>query len=185
MGSVRSAFKWGVFLSSYVPLFFILAVKHFSFRMRIPSSAPVLSDLPIPVLSIFWILLSVASLVALYFVINIRLSKEPEPHKVEEIDNKNDAITSYILVYIFPFVVLDLSQVINWISFIVFFVVIGIIQVRSNHLYVNPILGIIGYDIYEVETDRGRLTLLSNKDISHQTETVPAIEISNGVFITK
>jgi len=185
MGRVRAGFKWGVFFSSYVPLFLILAAKHYAFSMRLPAILFIPEGTTVPALSIFWLFLSILSLISLYLVISVRRSKEPEPKPVKGVDNKNDAITSYILVYIFPFVVLDLSQMINWISFLVFFIVIGIIQVRSNNLYVNPILGIVGYDIYEVETTEGTLTVLTSEELTNQTEAIAAIEISNGVFITK
>lgn len=177
MGRVRSVFKWGIFLSSYVPLFLILSYKHASFQYTIPTWIPLISGLEFPILTAFWLTLSVISLLILYFIFDIRKSEEPEPKNIESVTNRNDAITNYILVYIFPFVVLDLSQLVNWVAFIGFFLVIGIIQVRSNNLYVNPILGLIGYNIYDVDTDdEEKLTLLINKRIGNQSVHVSTVD---------
>ena len=184
MGRIRSSFKWGIFLSSYVPLYLILSYKHLSVQTKIPVVVPVLGGIELPLLTIFWILLSLASLVMLRFVFTTRKSKEPDPREVKNARTHNDAITKYILVYIFPFVVLDYTSLANWIAFITFFIVIGIIQVRSNQLYVNPILGLLGYDLYEVDTENEKFTLLTNRRLENRPTRVPAVELSNGVYLS-
>jgi hypothetical protein len=180
MARIRSLFKWGIFLSSYIPLYLILSYKHFDVQPPIPF----VDGIKLPVLTIFWLVLALLSLAALTLVFNVRKSKEAEPRHIKEATNRNDAVTSYLLVYIFPFVVLDLSQSVNWIAFIVFFIVIGIIQVRSNHLYVNPILALIGYNIYDVNTENQKMTLLINGRIDDSPTHVSTVELSNGVHIS-
>jgi len=184
MARIRSTFKWGIFFSSYIPLYLILAYKHFEVQVSPPLAMPAIGGLEIPVLTITWLLLTILSIVALALVFHVRKSKEAEPRYIKEATNRNDAVTNYLLVYIFPFVVLDLSQIENWILFIVFFFVIGIIQVRSNYLYVNPILGVVGYNIYDVKTEDKNMTLLINKRIDDCPRHVSTVELSNGVHIT-
>ncbi|WP_435358451.1 hypothetical protein [Haloarchaeobius sp. DFWS5] len=183
MARIRSIFKWGIFFSSYVPLYLILAYKHSSIQVEIPAVIPVVHHAKVPLVSIFWLLLTIVSLVILGTVFKIRKSKEPEPKKIQKARSRNDAITNYILVYIFPFVVLDLSQLANWVVFVSFFLVIGFIQIRSNHLFINPVLGIIGYNIYEVNTEDQQLTLLINQRIEDRPTDISAVELSNGVYI--
>jgi len=187
MASLRTPFKWGIFLSSYIPLFLILAPKHYSSKVIVPPSlfgqhlGP-LVGLKIPALTIFWLMLSTVAYGLLKLVFRVRLSREPIPKKITRVSSRNDAVTNYLLVYIFPFVVLDYSQVVNWIAFIAIFLVIGIIQVRSNHLYVNPLLGLKGYNIYEAETEDERMLLLTPQRIHGET-SISAVELSRGVYI--
>ena len=180
MARIRSTFKWGIFLSSYIPLYLILAYKHFDVKATLSFGG----GIKFPVLTAFWLALAVLSLFALALVFSVRKSKESEPRHIKAATNRNDAVTNYILVYIFPFVVLDLSQFVNWIAFIVFFIVIGIIQVRSNHLYVNPILALVGYNIYDVNTENQKMTLLINGRIDDSPTHISTVELSNGVHIS-
>lgn len=113
----------------------------------------------------------------------MRVTREGEPTQVVKAKSRNDAITNYILVYIFPFVLLDFNDSFNWIVFISLFFLIGIIQVRSNHLFVNPVIGIAGYNIYEVDTDKKRLTLLVKGRIEDHPTNVTTVELSPGVHM--
>ena len=183
MGRIRPSFKWGIFFSSYIPLYLILAYKHRSVTASTPQTLPSVGELSVPILSVFWVSLAVISMVALREVFKERRSKEPEPKNIVEAKNRNDAITNYILVYVFPFVVLDLSQTANWVAFIGFFLVIGFIQVRSNHLYVNPVLGLLGYNIYEADTEDEHMTLLIDSRLDDNPTNVSAVKLSYGVYI--
>jgi hypothetical protein len=109
-------------------------------------------------------------------------------------------VTSYLLVYVFTYLGLDYASVISWFSFIVFFAVVAIIQLRSEYLHVNPLLAARGYDIYTVKMDRRVSIVLSNREIEellvppddqdgepdyHSDERyVEMAELGNGVYIT-
>ena len=118
-------------------------------------------------------------------VMGIRQSKGPQGFKdVNSYRSRDDLITTYILVYIFPFVVLDFTEITNWVAFVVFFAVIGIVQVRSSQLYVNPILALCGYRIYEVNTGEQTVTLVTEDDLQAPVEGVRTVELSNNVHLS-
>lgn len=188
MPELRRGVKWLLFLSSYAPLFIILIINHWSIRATIPDTTiPVLRNLSgvnFPILSVVWLLLAVVSCFALLSVLNIRKSKGGRDFKtVDEYRSRDELITTYILVYIFPFVVLDYTSLANWVAFAVFFFVIGVIQVRSNQLYVNPILALLDYRIYEIDTGDEVLTLVIKGDLEEPVESVKTVELSNGVHM--
>lgn len=189
MAELRSGVKWLLFLSSYIPLYLILIIKHRNITFTVPDlNVTVLSPLvgrEIPYVSLFWLLLIVVSGSFLYLVLQLRQSKGGERFaNIDSCRTRNDLVTNYILVYIFPFVVLDYTQTTNWLAFIIFFSVIGIIQVRSNHLYVNPVLAIFNYDIYEVDTGEEILTIVTKEDLAPSQKPVKTVELSNGVYLT-
>lgn len=143
------------------------------------------SQSAIPVVSIGWSLLAVVSAIVLYLVVSLRRSKGSTDIKsVETSNDRSDLITNYILVYVFPFVVLDYSSLSNWIAFVLFFVVIAIVQVRSNHLYVNPVLALFDYRIYEVDTGDRILTVVSKGPLDQSVENLQTVELSNDVYLT-
>jgi len=188
MADLKRGIKWLLFLSSYAPLYVILVFKHWGFTITVPEvTIPIIQQLSgesIPLLSIGWILLSVISLAALITVIGVRRSKGGGDFKnVDSYQSRDELVTTYILVYIFPFVVLDFSEIMNWIAFIIFFLVIGIIQVRSSHLHVNPVLSLIGYRVYEIETGEKTVLLVADYELDESIENVRTVELSNDVHM--
>lgn len=189
MARLRSGIKWLLFLSSYIPLFLLLTIKHWGIKRTFPEiDFPVvdyLGGMSFPVISVVWIVLMVLSGLALWLVISLKQSRGGTDFKpVESFRSRDDLVTNYILVYIFPFVVLDYTNLANWLAFLVFFGVIGIIQVRSNLLHINPILAIFDYQVYEVDTGEQVLTVVSKSDISPSDNALKTVELSNDVFLT-
>ncbi|QUJ71260.1 hypothetical protein [Haloarcula marismortui] len=188
MAEFRRGIKWLLFLSSYIPLFVLLAVKHRSMTVAVPnlniSYLEPITGVHVPVLSIFWIIVAAVSGIVLKAVFSIRKSRGADSiQKINNSRSRDDLITNYVLVYIFPFVVLDYTNLANWFAFILFFFVIGIVQVKSNQLYVNPVLSFFDYRIYEADTDRGEITVLSRGKLD-ESEPVHTVELSNDVHIT-
>jgi len=58
---------------------------------------------------------------------------------------------AYIVSYLVPFLTVSFTDLAGTVSFVVFIVVIGIIYVSSNMVYINPILSLRGYHLFEVE----------------------------------
>jgi hypothetical protein len=188
MAEYRGYIKWLLFLSSYVPLFFILVFKHWSIQYTVRGGEiPLVGAIPtmrVPYISVVWTILIIVSLLGLYVAINVRTSREPKEKDIDSPKSRNELITNYILVYIFPFVVLEYTNFVDWLAFIVFFFVIGVVQVRANQLFVNPILAICQYDVYEAEIDGEPVLLLTRKDRTEIREPVNTVELSDNVHLT-
>lgn len=188
MAELRSGVKWLLFLSSYIPLYLILSVKHRSATVSIPETAiPIfqsISGVTLPWLSIIWLMVAGISGIILKLTLDVRKSKGGEDIKeVDELRSRDDLITNYILVYIFPFVILDYTNITNWLAFVLFFLTIGVIQVRSSQLYVNPVLAFFDYRVYEIHTEGEVLTVLSRSSMSDSTDNIRTVELSNNVHL--
>jgi hypothetical protein len=42
---------------------------------------------------------------------------------------------------------------------------LGVLQIRSGHLYINPMLGVRGYEVYEITSGDEVLLVISNGSI--------------------
>lgn len=73
--------------------------------------------------------------------------------KVVSVTRRNGDVMAYVASYIFPFVSFSLANVQQALALGVFFVVLFFIYVHSNMIYVNPMLNMLGYHLYEVELD--------------------------------
>jgi len=193
MPRLRRGAKFGLFLSSYLPLFAILA---FQYR----TATITVRGLSVPYASAFFAALCLVSLPFLVLVVRMQSNSSSDFKEVEEYRRRNDQVTSYLIVYIFAFFGLDLFNLNDLVAFVVFFGMVAIIQIRSSQLHVNPVLGLLGYDIYQVKT--GREVALVVADSALETEFVApddahgrpdtdaderylkVAELGNGVYIT-
>jgi len=161
----------------------VLLYKQWGISTEISTSFPLVGGRSIAYFRIIWLLLIFLSFISLIWVYWIRKGREGEPTKIVKAKSRNDAITNYILVYILPFILFDFSDTFNWIVFLLLFLLIGLIQVRSNHLFVNPVIGAAGYNIYEVDTEKRRITLLTKNRLDDHPTNVTTVELSPGVHM--
>ncbi len=129
-----------LFASSYLPLFVILSVRHWEKYRSVCIGLLVLGAVSLAALVVFW----------LY----ARKNTKAEFTIVTSSPNNAEAM-SYIVSYIIPFLDLPFDELRNAISLAVFFFMLGVIYVQSNMIHINPLLNLMGWFIYEVETDRG------------------------------
>jgi len=149
----RPWIKGGLFLSSYIPFYLIMALMNWSAVID-------LSFIQFHA-GLFFVLLTIVSGLILAISIRFRKGREPSRTHIGTVNRKNELLTGYLVTYLFPFLNMDLEVVQNWVALMLFFLVLGIIQYRSSQLHVNPVLTAFGYDIYEIEeADTGDILLL-------------------------
>ena len=189
MAELRKGIKWMLFFSSYVPLYPFLMWKHWGIKLIIPSysifESVNLSGIEIPIISIFWGLFLIISLALFFIVHSVRNSREGFFPKIKDYDTQSSVLTQYLLVYIFPFILLDFSEPINWVAFVVFFLLIGDLQIRHNQIHINPVLSWMGYEIYKVEGEDSEISvLLSTEPPNIGTPSIQAVKLSEDVYIS-
>lgn len=134
-----------LFSSSYSPLFVILGILN-SFGNQTVS------------LSLF----VVAIMSFLFLLFFLWYEKRFESHSVTITRvSPHDADTmSYIVTYLLPFISISFSDVRNAIALCILLAVVAILYIRSNLIYVNPILSLLGYHLFEVESEDGKVSTL-------------------------
>lgn len=193
MPRIRRGVKFCLFLSSYLPLFTILA---FQYRDAVIT----IQGVVVPYASTFFATLCIVSLPFLVLVIRVQSNSSTDFKEVEEYRRRNDQLTSYLLVYIFAFLGLNLLNLDDLVAFIVFFGMVAVIQIRSAQLHINPVLGMLGYDIYQIKTGREVVLVVAGSaledefvapdGIRGQQDTdateryLKVAELGNGVYIT-
>ena len=98
-----------------------------------------------------------------------------EKHKTFKIVKKDD-ITHSLAFYIFPYVSALYIQeltIVGVIPFAIVLAIVGLLYVKTNMLYVNPVLMVCGYRMYRVTDDHSntivlmsRLNVLTNMDMA-------------------
>jgi hypothetical protein len=134
-----------LFLSSFAPLLVVFGLLH-------TFGDGVASDI--------CYLLAVFSVLALWLSFRTwRKLASTETRLARARPRDSDAI-AYVATYIVPFAALGAETWQQRAALVTFFVLVGILYVRANLFYVNPILAVFKFKLYEVETETGRVMLV-------------------------
>lgn len=126
---------WALFLSSYTPLFFLIAVRSIgtSDVLAIASGA-----LTIGGLAGTWV-----------FFVAVK-KKPPGGYQLVEVENRDPDVAAYAATYLLPFLTVFSGTWQDLTSLAGFVIILGIVYVRSRLIYVNPLLALLGFRLWRV-----------------------------------
>lgn len=207
--------KWILYLSSYIPLYIIFIVSNCfdiynNHKLLIQNTECNLNNLISLVNSLYSIskinfililLFSVISLFSLGLLLKIinQAGKCSEYIDIYSIKKNNKSINEYILVYILPFITVKTNDYKELATFIIVFLLIGVITVKNDLVYINPILYFLKYNIYLFKENNdsseesiiiSRHTILQLKKLRDTSNSLnkmntKASKIADGVFYIK
>jgi hypothetical protein len=149
----RLPFRVAMFLSSYAPLFALLAYTNHETTWAFRILAGV----------------AVISVILLVAVLASRLNDRGPRLVVAHSRPQDGDVLAYIATYLIPFFGLDLSHRHQAIAFAGFMLVLMVVYINSNMLFVNPLLSVAGYHSFEIEDPDGHTYAL----IAHRNDIVP------------
>jgi len=131
-----------LFISAYAPLFLILAVQDFDFEKTLCFKHPI----TVAVL-IGCAMVSVALLA--YTVHSIKPGNKKVT--IKKVQTRSGDLINYTIPYIVSFFAFDLSKVGDVISLSIFLLLLLLLTVRSKSVFMNPILLLFRYNLYDIE----------------------------------
>ncbi len=158
--------KFLLFLSSYIPLFIVLGFLHYTNEVFVIGIAVVI----IITLIFLGLLFKLAGRIGSY------------PSKITGFKDINDMSLEYIITYIFPLLFLNYTDFGVVAGLLIIFVMIAYIYIRSDLIYMNPILNLLGYNIYKGVVDERNIIIISKrdaKDIGRQK----IVRLANKVYL--
>ena len=167
--------KIGLFLSSYLPLFLILAIKNwFDYRM----------------VSIL-IVVSIYSLVWIAIIYNSKKGTS-ESYRVIKANDKAQESLNYIIPYIISFISFDLDKWQDWSALFILLLMLFIIYLNSELLYINPMLLFFKRRIYSVKVCKpvigcketvNEILLITKKDRIKNNDDITVKDIDGNVML--
>jgi hypothetical protein len=158
-----------LFLSSYAPLFFIMAIKYGPSHLFFGGAMVTIAAVSVSLLMIY---LNAAAKLAVDRVV------------VERISTKDAEAMGYIATYLIPFLDLKIDDIQNALSLLLLFFVLGVLYVHSNLIYVNPVLNLLNYHLFEVELEGGMPTaLLSKKRFIERGTTMSVVSLGEQILL--
>ncbi len=149
-----------IFISGYTPLFLIMIIKDVNkvvwFEYELENRTLTIGKIKIPywlefgnneiVLSL--VILSALSLVLLAYVLR-NVTKRPFGIQVIIAKSRSSEVVNYTIPYMISFVAFDLSKWQDIFSLFLFLSVLCLLSVRSQSVFINPILAALGYGLYD------------------------------------
>ncbi|MFA6809075.1 MAG: hypothetical protein WCR27_08785 [Eubacteriales bacterium] len=147
-----------MFCSSYIPLFLLMLIKNFFERIfpddkNLISWEQVLNMQLFNELNDFWVAI-IFCLICFSFYYLRKIIKETEranpiDYTLCKVENKSsEYFMNYIALYLLPCVGLSLNKITDVAVFFVVMCIVGYIYIECNLIYMNPILNMMGYQIY-------------------------------------
>ena len=194
-----------LFISSYVPLYFLLLSKDLleRFIAKRSSFSTLITDLK----NAFWfnkpndycnvVLISLICFSIISLFIFLKRTSGDDIYTIESFSNESSTYSfSYISLYLISCFNLSLNNYSDIFILIFINIIIGIIYVTNDLIYINPILQLIGYKIYMANisyTDNSikienhnTIILIKPKIQIKKNENYWATKISTGVlYISK
>jgi len=158
-----------LFLSSYTPLFLIMAVKygkgHCYFALAM-------------------VLLGVVSVALLLFYLKRSSNLAIDNVTVEKISGKDTEAMSYIVTYLIPFLDIKIDELSSSIALLLLFFVVGVLYVNSNLIYINPTLNLLRYHLFEIELEGGKTSaLLSKRSFVERSTSIAVVSLGEQVLL--
>lgn len=148
-----------LFLSSYIPLYAILIIKNIFERISEGGKFLPVNIKKICLFNEFndfaCMILFVISLICIIVLIeNINRSSTAMSYSysIEYITNETDKyFFNYLAVYLLPCIGLSLNNIVDVVVLVLLMMIIGYIYITNEIIYINPVLGLMGYNIYHIE----------------------------------
>ncbi len=159
-----------LFLSSYIPLWVIFAIITLHTMRNV---------------SLGFMALAVLSLVGTVIFFRLVQRFEGIEMPVGVIRRKDSDTMSYIASYIIPFAATAFDKVEQVIALGVFLFVLCVVYVNSSMIHINPLLSLMGYNLYEIEDAEGNPYFLVSRRNLRRGDAVKAIDLANNIFLEK
>ena len=130
-------------------------------------------------LSTFIVILCILFTALLYRLIHLHSQRGTTLEPVDEYKKRSELLSTYLLVYVFVFAGLQFTKPLDVGIFVVFFVMLGVLQINSEMLHVNPMLGIRGFQVYEVKSGNEVMLVIADEELEEKL-TTPHSSASSG-----
>lgn len=179
----KNVMKLKMLISSYFPLYIILLIVNsdiFLGKYKFISIVKFFNKKE----SIFILALVILSIISLWTVFDLIITKGNEYYVFEDIQKNGDTIISYFMMYIVPLLSFDIKNNDSIIINVGLYLIISFMYIRLDLLYLNPLWLLSGYEIFKTSDNQ---IIISNfrysKIKNRQGIRLKGINITEGIYL--
>lgn len=161
--------KPGMFVSSYAPLFAMLAIRFDDPLLR-------------------WVCVGLGCagvLIVLGCVLGVPLLIGTNPFRVDRVIPAGSEATGYLASYLLPFLTVSKPEPADLAAYGIFFLVAGIVYTRTAVIQVNPMLLILGWRIVRIENAQGLSTYVLTRRTIVAPDNILGSRIASDVIVDR
>jgi len=163
--------RFVLFLSSYAPLMLIFAIRD---PLKFRFSRSVFLVLALSSLALLWLFVRTGQRLAAYSI------------AVQSAQVRDAEAMSYIVTYFLPFLGISGDNWPDAASLLLVYAVVAIIYVNSNLIYINPMLNLAGYRLFEVVGPNGKVSaLITRRDYILPGAELNVVSLGNYVLLER
>ncbi|SCL66937.1 hypothetical protein GA0070608_3403 [Micromonospora peucetia] len=144
-----------LFISSYSPLFALLAIRFDQTWLRLVCAG-----------------LACLGLASFVLIFRLDGKKSKGAYRIVKVTDAGSQVAGYLASYLLPFLTVSTPSVKDIVAYSVFLGVVCAVYVQTSLLQINPVLYLFRWQVFEVEDSQGfrgfvisRNRILSNSDI--------------------
>lgn len=161
--------QFALFLSSYAPLFLV-----FGLLGTFGDGWAIVIN----------ILLAAAGAIVLTVVFYYaKLKLKDQNLEIATTQVRDGDVLAYVATYIVPFAAMNAANARDRWAIVLFVVLVALLYVRSQLFYVNPLLALVGYRLFQVVTEHdASVVLISRQHFIRPHTTISTRRLSNYVY---
>ena len=171
---LRDHIKVLLFLTSYMPLYIILIIQNYDDHRE---------------LSVGLTLFSAALMGVVAFVLYKVYTVGGRRREIINVEDANRLNLEYFIAYVIPFIPNDLIQLDNAVSFLIVLFIMGVIYIKSDLIYMNPPLVLVGFNIFKataiIDDKKKEIVVITRKKRREFAKTEELIELGDNVMLGK
>jgi hypothetical protein len=144
-----------LFISSYSPLFALLAIRFDQLWLRLVCAG-----------------LACLGLISFVLIFRLDGKKSRGAYRIVSVTDAGSQVAGYLASYLLPFLTVSTPSTKDIVAYSVFLAVVCSVYVKTSLLQINPILYLFRWQVFEVQDSRGfrgfvisRNRILANSDI--------------------
>jgi hypothetical protein len=157
-----------LFLSSYAPLFAILALRIEDTWIRIVAAG-----------------LAAAGVAALIAVLNLDRRSARAGSTITSVRNAGAEASSYLAGYLLPFLTVSQPTTTDVVAYVLFLGIVGVVTVKTGVIQVNPLLFVFRYSVFQVTDATGAEYYLLSKRKIRAGEEVTTTSLNDDVRVDR
>jgi hypothetical protein len=157
-------YKWLLFISSYAPLYLLLAVNNYDFKLTLIKNINTIISNEQKL--IFWIIIISLFLISLVAILYFKLISLNDSRSLNGLKPINDSVLSYFITYVIPLTAMNVLSINSLLINGLLFLIIGVVYVNVDLLYLNILLIFFGYRVYNDQSNNVIITNYNRNDLT-------------------
>ena len=190
-------FKVALFISAYSPLFTLIILHSIPPINLIDLFPTGLLDIPRIGSLLIPIILAFIPIIFVWFFGKYLYRRSAETSGiryfyVKQSDDKTQEVLSYIIPYIISLMTVSILELNSIISIIVLLILLYPIYANSSMIYINPVLALMGYRLYNVTVENpevessnkeSNIMLITRRNKVRTNTLISLHDISSGIYL--